>query len=135
MSRSKNGNWSRIVTDYSDRKPLVLKSYLDAQDFLPYADDSDAVSPMSEDNNAMIIPSHNITSRHSSYTSHSSRISCTSHADAYGRGLPITRERQLLNRRNFNEVILREEKNILTQFVREAKNFSSLFLSLFHFGL
>ena len=32
-----------------DRKPLVLSTYLDAQEHLPYADDSAAVTPISED--------------------------------------------------------------------------------------
>jgi len=39
-----------------DRKPLVLSTYLDAQEHLPYADDSAAVTPMSEDNGAIIVP-------------------------------------------------------------------------------
>lgn len=40
----------------ADRKPLVLSTYLDAQEHLPYADDSNAVTPMSEENGAIIIP-------------------------------------------------------------------------------
>ena len=40
----------------SDRKPLVLSTYLDAQEHLPYADDSAAVTPMSEDNGAIVVP-------------------------------------------------------------------------------
>ena len=39
-----------------DRKPLVLSTYLDAQEHLPYADDSAAVTPMSEDNGAIVMP-------------------------------------------------------------------------------
>ena len=39
-----------------DRKPLVLSTYLDAQEHLPYADDSNAVTPMSEENGAMVFP-------------------------------------------------------------------------------
>lgn len=39
-----------------DRKPLVLSTYLDAQEHLPYADDSNAVTPMSEENGAMVVP-------------------------------------------------------------------------------
>lgn len=39
-----------------DRKPLVLSTYLDAQEHLPYADDSNAVTPMSEENGAIIMP-------------------------------------------------------------------------------
>lgn len=40
----------------SDRKPLVLSTYQDAQQHLPYADDSNAVTPMSEENGAIIVP-------------------------------------------------------------------------------
>lgn len=40
----------------SDRKPLVLSTYSDAQEHLPYADDSNAVTPMSEENGAIIVP-------------------------------------------------------------------------------
>ncbi len=97
---------------FGDRKPLVLQTYLDAQEHLPYADDSTAVTPMSEENGAIIIPVYtNLNSRHSSYTSHSSRISYTSHGDIYGRGGALwTKESQLRSRRNlhqyYNEVIL-----------------------------
>lgn len=88
---------------YGDRKPLVLQTYLDAQEHLPYADDSTAVTPMSEENGAIIIPVYtNLNSRHSSYTSHSSRISYTSHGDIYGRGAPWTKESQLRSRRNLH---------------------------------
>ncbi|RWS27821.1 sodium channel protein para-like protein [Leptotrombidium deliense] len=56
---------------------------------------------MSEENGAIIIPVYtNLHSRHSSYTSHSSRISYTSHGDIYGRGIPWTKESQLRSRRN-----------------------------------
>nr|UQT18688.1 sodium channel alpha subunit [Liriomyza trifolii] len=70
----------------SDRKPLVLSTYRDAQQHLPYADDSNAVTPMSEENGAIIVPVYygNLGSRHSSYTSHQSRHSYTSHADLLG---------------------------------------------------
>lgn len=40
----------------NDKKPLVLSTYLDAQEHLPYADDSNAVTPMSEENGAIIVP-------------------------------------------------------------------------------
>ena len=88
-----------------DRKPLVLQTYLDAQEHLPYADDSTAVTPMSEENGAIIIPVYtNLNSRHSSYTSHSSRISYTSHGDIYGRGGALwTKESQLRSRRNLHQ--------------------------------
>nr|XP_042895936.1 sodium channel protein para [Parasteatoda tepidariorum] len=83
---------------YGDRKPLVLNTYKDAQEHLPYADDSKAVTPMSEEDGAIVIPVHytNLNSRHSSYTSHLSRISYTSHVDVYSRGL--TKEDQLRSR-------------------------------------
>ncbi|KAG8197669.1 hypothetical protein JTE90_001597 [Oedothorax gibbosus] len=84
---------------YGDRKPLVLNTYKDAQEHLPYADDSKAVTPMSEDDGAIVIPVHyttNLTSRHSSYTSHLSRISYTSHVDVYSKGM--TKEDQLRSR-------------------------------------
>lgn len=35
---------------------MVLSTYLDAQEHLPYADDSNAVTPMSEENGAIIVP-------------------------------------------------------------------------------
>lgn len=45
-----------MVMPPGDRKPLVLSTYLDAQEHLPYADDSNAVTPMSEENGAMVVP-------------------------------------------------------------------------------
>nr|ABH12275.1 putative voltage-gated sodium channel [Cyriopagopus schmidti] len=84
-----------------DRKPLVLNTYKDAQEHLPYADDSKAVTPMSEDDGAIVIPVYynmNMASRHSSYTSHLSRISYTSHVDVYGGRVGFTKEDQLRNR-------------------------------------
>uniref|UniRef100_T1GH96 Voltage-gated Na+ ion channel cytoplasmic domain-containing protein n=1 Tax=Megaselia scalaris TaxID=36166 RepID=T1GH96_MEGSC len=93
----------------NDRKPLVLSTYLDAQEHLPYADDSNAVTPMSEENGTILVPMYygnlgsstqdintaylilfpflfilKTGSRHSSYTSHQSRISYTSHGDLLG---------------------------------------------------
>ncbi|XP_055621144.1 sodium channel protein para isoform X24 [Toxorhynchites rutilus septentrionalis] len=90
----RNGR-GRFVIPGSDRKPLVLSTYLDAQEHLPYADDSNAVTPMSEENG----------SRHSSYTSHQSRISYTSHGDLLG---GMTKESRLRNRsaRNTNHSIV-----------------------------
>ncbi|XP_050562487.1 sodium channel protein para isoform X34 [Spodoptera frugiperda] len=84
----------------ADRKPLVLSTYLDAQEHLPYADDSNAVTPMSEENGAIIIPVYyaNLGSRHSSYTSHQSRLSYTSHGDLLGGGKAQTKEARLRNR-------------------------------------
>ncbi|KAL4710946.1 hypothetical protein ACJJTC_017911 [Scirpophaga incertulas] len=82
----------------ADRKPLVLSTYLDAQEHLPYADDSNAVTPMSEENGAIIIPVYyaNLGSRHSSYTSHQSRLSYTSHGDLLGKAQ--TKEARLRGR-------------------------------------
>lgn len=80
---------------FGDKKPLVLSTYLDAQEHLPYADDSAAVTPMSEENGAIIVPVYtNLGSRHNSYTSHTSRISYTSHGDLLN-GKPLTKEAQL----------------------------------------
>ncbi|XP_048517744.1 sodium channel protein para isoform X1 [Dendroctonus ponderosae] len=98
-------NSRRMVAPPGDRKPLVLSTYLDAQEHLPYADDSNAVTPMSEENGAMVVPMYyaNLGSRHSSYTSHASRMSYTSHADLLG-GFggngkqPMTKEFQLMHR-------------------------------------
>ncbi|XP_065166084.1 sodium channel protein para isoform X6 [Atheta coriaria] len=95
-------NRRMVVPPGGDRKPLVLSTYLDAQEHLPYADDSNAVTPMSEENGAMVVPMYytNLGSRHSSYTSHASRMSYTSHGDLLG-GLggngkmPMTKESQL----------------------------------------
>ncbi|XP_043241966.1 sodium channel protein para-like isoform X3 [Amphibalanus amphitrite] len=88
-----------------DRKPLVLSTYMDAQEHLPYADDSAAVTPMSEENGTMVLPVYQqqpssllAGSRHGSYTSHGSRRSYNSHGDLLnGRGL--TKESQLRSRR------------------------------------
>lgn len=111
-----------------DTRPLVLNTLLDAQvggrsqrksilsknactsfnrtatlpfqDHLPYVDDSTAVTPMSEDNGAIIIPSYflNLGTRHNSYTSHTSRISYTSHADLFKQPQVPTKESQLRSR-------------------------------------
>ncbi|XP_071512566.1 sodium channel protein para isoform X4 [Panulirus ornatus] len=83
---------------FGDKKPLVLSTYLDAQEHLPYADDSAAVTPMSEENGAIIVPVYtSLGSRHNSYTSHSSRISYTSHGDLVNCKQP-TKESQLRSR-------------------------------------
>ncbi|KAL7020839.1 hypothetical protein ACKWTF_011658 [Chironomus riparius] len=88
----------------NDRKPLVLQTYLDAQEHLPYADDSNAVTPMSEENGAIIVPVYyaNLGSRHSSYTSHQSRISYTSHGDLLG---GMTKESRLRGRSRNHAII------------------------------
>ncbi|XP_018330937.1 sodium channel protein para isoform X3 [Agrilus planipennis] len=95
---------NRRIMPPGDRKPLVLSTYLDAQEHLPYADDSNAVTPMSEENGAMVVPMYyaSLGSRHSSYTSHASRMSYTSHNDLLGglggNGRIITKEEQLKGR-------------------------------------
>ncbi|RWS16117.1 skeletal muscle sodium channel alpha subunit-like protein, partial [Dinothrombium tinctorium] len=119
--------WARNGRRYNDRKPLVLHTYLDAQEHLPYADDSTAATPMSEENGAIIIPVYtNLHSRHSSYTSHSSRISYTSHGDIYGRGIPWTKESQLLSRRNLvyygQEEMLASDDYLLAMKPRHPEN-------------
>lgn len=77
----------------------MLSTYLDAQEHLPYADDSAAVTPMSEENGAIIVPVYtNLGSRHNSYTSHTSRISYTSHGDLLNGKPPTTKESQLRSR-------------------------------------
>lgn len=93
----RNGRGRFVGVPGSDRKPLVLQTYLDAQEHLPYADDSNAVTPMSEENGAIIVPVYyaNLGSRHSSYTSHQSRISYTSHGDLLG---GMTKESRLRGR-------------------------------------
>ncbi|XP_058802302.1 sodium channel protein para isoform X2 [Phymastichus coffea] len=94
----RNGRGRYVGQPGNDRKPLVLSSYLDAQEHLPFADDSNAVTPMSEENGAIIVPVYytNLGSRHSSYTSHASRLSYTSHGDLLG-GIP-TKESKLRSR-------------------------------------
>nr|XP_042894950.1 sodium channel protein para isoform X2 [Parasteatoda tepidariorum] len=99
-------NW-RNGRRYGDRKPLVLQTLVDAQEHLPYADDSNAVTPMSEENGAIIIPVYTNLPQHSSYTSHSSRISYNSHSDIYGKGL--TKESQLRSRSRFLLGLYNEE--------------------------
>lgn len=57
-SRASQFSWRNgpAARRFGDRKPLVLSSFVDAQEHLPYADDSNAVTPMSEENGAIIIP-------------------------------------------------------------------------------
>ena len=97
----RNGRSRFVGVPGSDRKPLVLSTYLDAQEHLPYADDSNAVTPMSEENGAIIVPVYyaNLGSRHSSYTSHQSRMSYTSHGDLLG---GMTKESRLRGRSSRN---------------------------------
>ncbi|KAG8036982.1 hypothetical protein G9C98_004304 [Cotesia typhae] len=82
----RNGRGRFVGPPGGDRKPLVLSTYLDAQEHLPYADDSNAVTPMSEENGTIVVPVYyaSLGSRHSSYTSHTSRLSYTSHGDLLG---------------------------------------------------
>ncbi|XP_011504558.1 PREDICTED: sodium channel protein para [Ceratosolen solmsi marchali] len=93
----RNGRGRFVGTPGGDRKPLVLSTYLDAQEHLPYADDSNAVTPMSEENGAIVVPVYyaSLGSRHSSYTSHASRLSYTSHGDLLG---GMTKESKLRSR-------------------------------------
>ncbi|XP_076324992.1 sodium channel protein para-like isoform X1 [Tachypleus tridentatus] len=96
-SRGSQFSWRNGGRRFGDKKPLVLQTYRDAQEHLPYADDSNAVTPMSEENGAIIVPMFtNLNSRHSSYTSHSSRISYTSHGDMFNKN--VTKESQLRSR-------------------------------------
>ncbi|ODM91688.1 Sodium channel protein para [Orchesella cincta] len=100
---------------YGRDKLMVLSTYMDAQEHLPYADDSTAATPMSEENGAIILPFCNglhqthtlpsfaLGSRHSSYNSHASRLSYTSHdilagGRHSGFGQPVTKEMQLIQR-------------------------------------
>ncbi|KAG7205597.1 hypothetical protein KM043_007563 [Ampulex compressa] len=100
----RNGRGRFVGPPGGDRKPLVLSTYLDAQEHLPYADDSNAVTPMSEENGTIVVPVYyaNLSSRHSSYTSHASRLSYTSHGDLLGgitsAGKPMTKESRLRSR-------------------------------------
>ncbi|XP_028027723.1 sodium channel protein para isoform X41 [Bombyx mandarina] len=82
-------------THDSARRPRKV-----SMEHLPYADDSNAVTPMSEENGAIIIPVYyaNLGSRHSSYTSHQSRLSYTSHGDLLGGGKAQTKEARLRGR-------------------------------------
>ena len=41
-----------------EKKPLVLSTYMDAQEHLPYADDSTAATPLSEENGTIIVPNY-----------------------------------------------------------------------------
>ena len=73
----------RLPEKYDSRKPLVLFTYLDAQEHLPYADDSTAVTPKSEMNGGIIVdtPSKMGLGRKFSYNSHTGKESYTSHTD------------------------------------------------------
>ena len=70
----------------NSKKPLVLFTYLDAQEHLPYADDSTAVTPKSELNGGIVVdetPSRSCRRKYS-YSSHTGRVaegSYTSHTD------------------------------------------------------
>ncbi|XP_050735315.1 sodium channel protein para-like isoform X4 [Eriocheir sinensis] len=103
---------------FGDRKPLVLSTYRDAVEHLPYADDSNAVTPMSEENGAIIVPVYTtLGSRHNSYNSHTSRISYTSHGDLLNGKPPATKASQLRNRspRNMNTSLPPELDNNMLQ--------------------
>ena len=66
------------------KKPLVLFTYLDAQEHLPYADDSAAVTPKSELNGGIVVdtPTRLNLARKYSYSSHTGKEgSYCSHTD------------------------------------------------------
>ncbi len=74
----------RLPEKYDSRKPLVLFTYLDAAEHLPYADDSTAVTPKSEMNGGIIVDTPSKMgglSRKFSYNSHTGKESYTSHTD------------------------------------------------------
>ena len=78
---SKSNSFSshvRLHEKYGNsKKPLVLFTYLDAQEHLPYADDSTAVTPKSELNGGIIVdtPTRMVgLSRKMSYNSHSGKV-------------------------------------------------------------
>ena len=61
----------------SSKKPLILFTYLDAQEHLPYADDSTAVTPKSELNGGIVVDTPTRIaglSRKMSYNSHSGKV-------------------------------------------------------------
>lgn len=74
----------KLPEKYDSRKPLVLFTYLDAENYLPYADDSTAVTPKSEINGGIIVDTPSKMgglSRKFSYNSHTGKESYTSHTD------------------------------------------------------
>jgi len=82
----------------SSKKPLVLFTYLDAQEHLPYADDSTAVTPKSELNGGIVVdtPTRMNLARKLSYNSHSGKAdSYNSHTDLR---YPGTKEGMLTKR-------------------------------------
>lgn len=72
-----------VGTNNSFPTSVLLRLVL--QQHLPFADDSNAVTPLSEENGAILVPHYGyhatLGSRQHSYTSHTSRASYTSHAD------------------------------------------------------
>lgn len=85
---SKSNSFSshvRLHEKYGNsKKPLVLFTYLDAQEHLPYADDSTAVTPKSELNGGIVVdtPTRMGLSRKLSYNSHCGKVdSYNSHTD------------------------------------------------------
>lgn len=100
------------------------------QDHLPYVDDSTAVTPMSDENGVVVMPSYfiNLSTRHNSYTSHTSRISYTSHADLLKQTYVTTKESQLRSRS--------QRYYTSSSDYKESKEFVSLpkFLGLFRWA-
>ncbi len=60
-------NKRRGSQPYGRDKLMVLSTYMDAQEHLPYADDSTAATPMSEENGAIILPFCNGMHHHSNH--------------------------------------------------------------------
>lgn len=101
------------------------------QEHLPYADDSNAVTPMSEENGAMVVPLYSGgfgMSRHSSYTSHASRLSYTSHADLLAGGR--TKESRLRSRssRNSSATVNHQPNACQAPTLMDNKHFSRDFV-------
>jgi hypothetical protein len=78
---SKSNSFSshvRLHEKYGNsKKPLILFTYLDAQEHLPYADDSTAVTPKSELNGGIVVDTPTRIaglSRKMSYNSHSGKV-------------------------------------------------------------
>ena len=78
---SKSNSFSshvRLHEKYGNsKKPLILFTYLDAQEHLPYADDSTAVTPKSELNGGIVVDTPTRMaglSRKMSYNSHSGKV-------------------------------------------------------------
>ena len=76
------------VSGGGGRKPLVLFTYLDAQEHLPYADDSTAVTPKSELNGGIVVdtPTRIGMARKLSYNSHTGKPPKVTFSSAFQEG-------------------------------------------------